>query len=125
MKRKNKKILNKKMTFYLVIFGVISILFLYMYQTVTVDLLMRDLHTLQRQKQLLLSETNRLEGQVEKLSNIDRIPKLAAERYNMVPNNDKVLVLKMSGSKELEKAKKQFARRFNQKRKKINLAGVQ
>jgi len=113
------------MTFYLIIFTIISVLFLYMYQTVTVDLLMRDLHTLQRQKQLLLSETNRLEGEVEKLSNIDRIPKLAAKRYQMVPNNDKILIIKMRGAKELEKVKKQFARRFNRKHKKVNLAGVQ
>ena len=123
MKQKNtsrKKQLINRATAFLVLFGVVLLFSVKMYQTFTVDLLMKDLLVLQKQKMNLEHETSRLEAEVSRLKNIDRINKIAKEKLGLVSNTEKLLVLQMHDAKDMKK----LAKKYDSKTKKLNLAGV-
>ncbi len=119
-KTKKKNILGRAYGFGL-IFVIVSIVFLKMYQMFTVDLIMKDMMTLRQQKIKLESETARLETEVSRLKNIDRIGEIARTKLNMIRNKEErpVLVLK-----DYEQMKK-LAQKYSVQKKTLNLAGVQ
>lgn len=123
MKQKNtskkKQFLNRA-TAFLVLFGVVFLFSAKMYQTFTVDLLMKDLLVLQKKKMNLEHETSRLEAEVSRLKNIDRINKIAKEKLGLVNNTEKLLVLQMRDAKDMKK----LAKKYDSKTNKLNLAGV-
>ena len=117
---KKKKILGRAYGFGL-IFVIVIIVFLKMYQMFTVDLIMKDMMTLRQQKIKLESETARLETEVSRLKNIDRIGEIARTKLNMIRNKEERLVLEL---KDYSKMKK-LAQKYSVQKKTLNLAGVQ
>ncbi|MCD4691861.1 MAG: septum formation initiator family protein [Calditrichales bacterium] len=122
-KRKTDNRLSKRIYSILILFGLVLVISLKMYQVFKVDLLMKDLRSLEQQKKQLVSQTEKLEAEVDRLSNIDRIGKIAVEKYNLVNNTDEVIILQLDNFDEFKSLKKKFAER-NQKDKTYELAGV-
>ncbi len=120
---KKNKALKIKFYFFVSISAVILLLSMDMYQKFKIDLVMKDLHQLEERKKQLISETELLRSEVDRLKNIDRISKIAKEKLNLVNNSDKAVVIKINDLNELDKLKAKFANRRN-KEKKYNLAGV-
>lgn len=116
---KKKKFLNRA-TAFAILFGIVILFSVKMYQTFTVDLLMKDLLVLQKKKMNLEHETSRLEAEVSRLKNIDRINKIASEKLGLINNTEKLLVLQMSDVKDMQKLAKKYDSNLN----KLNLAGV-
>jgi cell division protein FtsL len=125
MKRKKSK--TKKKNFlgraygFGIIFVVVFIVFLKMYQMFTVDLIMKDMMTLRQQKIKLESETARLETEVSRLKNIDRISEIARTKLNMIRNNEDRPVLELKDYSQMKK----LAQKYSAQKKTLNLAGVQ
>jgi cell division protein FtsL len=122
-KRKTNNRLSKRIYSILILFGLVLVISLKMYQVFKVDLLMKDLRSLEQQKKQLVSQTEKLEAEVDRLSNIDRIGKIAVEKYNLVNNTDDVIILQLDNFDEFKSLKKKFAER-HQKDKTYELAGV-
>lgn len=115
--------LSKRIYSIFILFGLVLVISLKMYQVFKVDLLMKDLRSLEQQKKQLVSQTEKLKAEVDRLSNIDRIGKIAVEKYNLVNNTDEVIILQLDNFDEFKSLKKKFAER-NQKDKTYELAGV-
>lgn len=92
--KKNKPFL-KRVSSFMLLFGIVLVFFVKMYQMFSVDLNMKDLHGLEQQKKNLVSETAYLQAEVDRLKNIDRISKIAGADLDLVNNTEKVLVLKL------------------------------
>lgn len=107
-----------------ILFGIVFLLFLRVYQVYKVDMLMKDLHVLEQQKKKLLSDTEKAQAQVDRLKNIDRISKIVTEKYEMVSNTDKIVSLDLKGMDNLDQIRKEFVKRQYSDNKNIKLAGV-
>ena len=84
---------------------------------------MKDLHQLEERKKQLISETELLRSQVDRLRNIDRISNIAREKLNLINNADDAVVIQIDNLDEVDELKTKFANRRN-KEHKYNLAGV-
>jgi len=125
-KKQNKtKLIERKVTGLTILSVLVLIFFLKMYQTFSVDLLMKDIHVLEQQKRLLLSQTEELQAEVNRLSNIDRITRLAQQKFHLVNNTDKIYILNLKDGSHLRDLQESFARRRQNRQKRLNLAGVQ
>jgi len=67
--------------------AIVTVVAFYLYQSFQIDLIMRDLHGLHQEKQRLISETETLQAEVDRLSNIDRISKTAYEKFGLIFND--------------------------------------
>lgn len=121
-KKKNKTI-KLKFYFFISISAIILLLSVDMYQKFKIDLIMKDLHRLEERKKQLMSETELLRSQVDRLRNIDRISRIARDKLNLVNNTDDAIVIKIEGLDEVDELKTKFANRQH-KEKKYNLARV-
>lgn len=122
-KKKNKSPFKKKLIAMSIILSVVLTISLRMYQGFQVDLLMKDLHQLEQQKKKLLSKTNKLQAEVNRLKNVDRISRIAAQKFGLMVNNDPVTILTIEDYDELKNVQKNFAER-NKKKVRLNVAGV-
>jgi hypothetical protein len=95
-----------------------------MYLMFQVDLLMKDRRVLGRRYEMISGQTERLQAEVDRLSNIDRITRIARKEYNMINNSDENLAVKILDKDRLNSYKEDFANK-ERKSPKINLAGVQ
>ncbi len=95
----------------------------YLYQSFQIDLIMTDMHKLHQNKKQLLSETESLQAEVNRLANIDRISKIANEKFGLQFSDENQLVIKIDDVDNLEKIKEQFAQEEN-KIQKIKTAGM-
>jgi len=121
--KKKNRTLKIKLYFFVSISAVILLLSMDMYQKFKIDLIMKDLHQLEERKKQLLSETELLRSQVDRLRNIDRISGIAQEKLNLINNTDETIVIQIDGLDELDELKTKFANRRN-KDQKYNMAGV-
>ncbi len=122
-RNKSKGKLGSSILSLFLLFFMVLVISLGLYQTFQVDLLMQDLRKLEDERKNLLSETEQLQGEVDRLGNIDRIGKIASEKYHLVNNTDDVLVLELKDPDKLESLKRKFARR-SEKQEEYKLAGV-
>ena len=97
------------------IFVVVVVVGLYIYQAVTVDELAREIRVLEMQHRELLNAKANFEAEIEKLTNINRIEKMAKEKFGLINNANQIENL------EIEKYEKEREPVENQK---IQLAGV-
>ena len=105
--------------------GFIVILFsVYLYQSFQIDLIMKDMHQLVQQKKQLMSETESLQAEIDRMSNIDVVSKIAQEKFGLEFSREQFLVLKIDEPDDLHSMKQQFARE-EQKIEKIKTAGIQ
>jgi cell division protein FtsL len=98
----------------LIVFGVIA---LYQYQAFKIDLLARELRQLELKKESLLNETNTLKVKIDQLTHINRVEKLARQRYGLYlgGNDFERLVIKEYQDKKERKWDKDKA---------VHMAGV-
>ena len=109
MKKKNNNKLNRTVVSVLSL-GIIVVFFsMYLYQSFQIDFIMKDLHQLHQQKKQLLSETESLHAEIDRLSNIDVISKMAREKYGLEFSREQFLVVKIDDSDDLYAIQKQFA----------------
>jgi len=107
-----------------VLFAVIFFISLRMYQGFQIDLLMKELPQLEEKKNNLLHSTEKLRSEVERLKNIDRITKIARDKLGLVPNEDKVSLLRLKDYNEFADIKRGFGKKKKQQQK-YQVAGVQ
>lgn len=124
MKKKNSENrLAKKSVQLLIPLALGALLFGYLFQSVGIELNKKEMHALYLQKKQLLSETAMLQAEVDRLSNVDRIARIAREKYGLVFNNGPSVVVKMEQGQELQKLKNSFAQK-DMPKPKIKTAGV-
>ncbi|MEJ2543025.1 MAG: hypothetical protein P8Y99_03065 [Calditrichaceae bacterium] len=121
--KKKNKTLKIKFYFFVTISALILLLSIDMYQKFKIDLIMKDLHQLEERKKQLMSETELLRSQVDRLKNIDRISKIAKDKLNLINNTDEAAVIQIDDLDEVDELKVKFANRRS-KEQKYNLAGV-
>ena len=124
MIKKNNNKLNSTVVSVLSL-GIIVVFFsVYLYQSFQIDLIMKDLHQLHQQRKQLLSETESMQAEIDRLSNIDVISKVAREKYDLEFSREHFLVVKIEDSNDLHALQKQFAQE-GKKIEKIKTAGIQ
>lgn len=103
---------------------IVALVSVYLYQSFQIDLIMKDMHKMHQVKQKLISETESLQAEVGRLSNIDVISKAAREKFDLHFSREQIMVIRIDDSDDLNFIKRQFA--LNDKNKqKINAAGIQ
>ena len=121
--KKKNKTLRIKFYFFISISAIILLLSMDMYQKFKIDLIMKDLHRLEEKKKQLLSETELLRSEVNRLRNIDRISGIARDKLGLINNTDEAAVIEIDGIEKVEELKTEFANKRS-KEQKYNLAGV-
>lgn len=123
MRKKSNNKLNNTVVSVLSL-GIIVVFFsVYLYQSFQIDLIMKDLHQLHQQKKQLLSETESLQAEIDRLTNIDVISKMAGEKYGLQFSREQFSVIKIDDSDALSAIQKQFAQE-DMKIEKIKTAGI-
>lgn len=120
---KAKKMSNKIFSVFF-LSTIVILISVYLYQSFQIDLIMKDLHSLQLTKERLMSETETLQGKVDRLSNIDRVSKIAQDKFNLEFSEDKPQVIKIEDGGNLAAIKKKFDKEED-KIHNIKSAGIQ
>jgi len=97
------------------IFIVVMVVGLYIYQAVTVDELAREIRMLEFQHRELQNDKASFEAEIEKLTNINRIEKMAKQKFGLINSADQIENL------EIKKYEQEPEQLENQK---IQMAGV-
>ncbi len=89
-----------------------------------VDLLMKDIRSLEVQKSQLLSEREKVRVQVKRLQNIDRIGQIAEQKLSLVNDPEPLQTMRLENFAELNHFKKAFAAKKGNTNKTYSLAGI-
>jgi cell division protein FtsL len=103
---------------YLRILGVVVVIGMYQYQSIQIDILAREIRSLELKRNQLTSENTTLQVKIDQLTHINRIEKLAREKFGLISPGRKMekLVMKpYSGDKEIP---------LKNQEKNMQLAGV-
>jgi len=103
---------------YLRILGVVIVIGAYQYQSIQIDILAREIRSLELRRNQLVSENTTLHVQMDQLTHINRIEKLARDKFGLIAPGRKMekLVMKpFSHDKDIPLKKQE---------KNIQLAGV-
>jgi cell division protein FtsB len=101
---------------YLRILVVVIFVGFYQYQSIQIDILARDIRSLELKRNQLVNENASLQVSIDQLTNINRIAKLASERYDLIAPGqkmEKLVISTFSRDKERQGEKE-----------KLKLAGV-
>lgn len=103
---------------YLRILIVVSVVGLYQYQSIQIDILAREIRSLELKRNQLVNKKATLQVQIDQLTHINRIEKLAREKHGLVASGRDIgqLVIKKYDSEV------KFSDKINQE--KIKLAGI-
>jgi len=104
---------------YLRILGVVIIIGAYQYQSIEIDILAREVRSLELKRNQLVSENTALQVQIDRLTHINRIEKLANQKFGLVASGTQLerLVIKPFSHVPFDYPEQQ--------KKKLKLAGVQ
>jgi cell division protein FtsL len=80
---------------YLRILVVVIIIGAYQYQSIQIDILARDIRSLELKRNQLINETTSLQVQIDQLTHINRIEKLAREKFGLIAPGRKMEKLVM------------------------------
>jgi cell division protein FtsL len=69
---------------YLRILGVVVVIGIYQYQSIQMDILARDIRSLELKRNQLRNENSTLQVHIEQLTHINRIEKLAREKFGLI-----------------------------------------
>jgi cell division protein FtsL len=86
---------------YIRIIVVVVAIGLFQYQSIQIDILAREIRTLELKKKQLIDERSMLRVEIDRLTHINRIEKLAREKYGLVSSGDdmkRLVVKKYDGS---------------------------
>jgi hypothetical protein len=100
---------------YLRIIAVVGVIGLFQYQSIQIDILAREIRSLELTKKQLLNEKAVLQVDIDRLTHINRIEKLAKEKFGLISSSEDIsrLVVKKFESDHSETANE------------LKLAGVQ
>ena len=117
-KRPLLKILLWPFKSYLRILGVVIIIGAYQYQSIEIDILAREVRSLELKRNQLVSESTTLQVQIDRLTHINRIEKLANQKFGLVASGNQLekLVIKPFTHLPFDY--------LEQQKKKLKLAGV-
>ncbi len=73
---------------YLRIIGVVVVIGLFQYQSIQIDILARETRSLELKKKQLLNERSLLQVEIDRLTHISRIEKLAREKYGLISSSE-------------------------------------
>lgn len=124
MRKKNNNKLNSTVVSVLSLGFIVVVFSIYLYQSFQIDLIMKDLHQLHQEKKQLISETASLQSEIDRLSNVDVIAKIAKEKFGLEFSREHFSVVKIDDFDDLHSIKKQFAQE-EKKIEKIKTAGIQ
>jgi cell division protein FtsB len=80
---------------YLRILVVVIIIGAYQYQSIQIDILARDIRSLELKRNQLVNETTSLQVSIDQLTHINRIEKLAREKFGLIAPGRKMEKLVM------------------------------
>jgi len=80
---------------YLRILGVVVVIGIYQYQSIQVDILAREIRSLELKRNQLVSEITTLKVNIDQLTHINRIEKLAREKFGLIAPGRKMEKLVM------------------------------
>lgn len=80
---------------YLRILGVVIVIGAYQYQSIQIDILAREIRSLELRRNQLVSENTTLHVQMDQLTHINRIEKLAREKFGLIAPGRKMEKLVM------------------------------
>lgn len=69
---------------YLRILGVVVVIGIYQYQSIQMDILARDIRSLELKRNQLRNDNTTLQVHIEQLTHINRIEKLAREKFGLI-----------------------------------------
>jgi cell division protein FtsL len=99
---------------YLRILAVVFVIGLYQYQSIQIDILARKIRNLELQRNQLVNKKSALQVEIDQLTNINRIEKIAAEKFKLHAAGKDLKHLIIPGYNKIDKEKKE----------EIKLAGV-
>ena len=73
---------------YLRILIVVAVIGLYQYQSIQIDILAREIRSLELKRSQLINKKATLEVQIDQLTHINRIEKLAKEKFGLVASGN-------------------------------------
>jgi cell division protein FtsB len=103
---------------YLRILAVVIFIGFYQYQSIQIDILAREIRSLELKQSQLVNGNNTLQVQIDQLTHINRIEKIAHEKFGLVAGGEsieKLVIEPYSPQKEKEQ---------EQQTEKIKLAGI-
>jgi len=118
---KTGKILPKVLSL-IILFGIILTVAARQYMIFKIDLLLSDIPKLEQRVNDLKSKTESRQAAVNRLSNIDRITRIAGEQLHMVPNSEQPLVIRFDDSPEAKTFRK--SELMERRRERLEIAGV-
>ncbi len=93
------------------VFGLIITAFaLYVHQSTQIELIMQETHMLYEQRRVLISETETLQAQVSRLSNVDRISAIAGKEFGLVFDDGARPLVKLNNSRPYETLRDEWRR---------------
>ena len=90
---------------YIRIILVVGVIGLFQYQSIQIDILAREIRTLELKKKKILDERAILQVEIDRLTHINRIEKLAREKYGLVSSGEemkRLIVKKFDGPDKSE-----------------------
>ena len=103
---------------YLRILAVVIFIGFYQYQSIQIDILARDLRSLELRRNQLTNGNTALRVKIDQLTHINRIEKIAREKFDLISSGksmEKLVIEPYSPKKEVEQAEQM---------EKVKLAGV-
>ena len=73
---------------YIRIIIVVAVIGLFQYQSIQIDILARDIRTLELKKKELLNEKAVLQVEIDRFTHINRIEKLAKEKFGLISSGE-------------------------------------
>ena len=91
---------------YLRIMAVVVVVGLYQYQSIQIDILARDIRSLELKRNQLVNENKTFKVNIDQLTQINRIEKLAREKFGLIASGtklEKLIIEPFSPDKDIQK----------------------
>ncbi len=103
---------------YLRILAVVIFFGIYQYQAIKIDILARDIRSLELKRNQLVNGNTTLQVHIDQLTNINRIEKLAYEKFGLIAagqKREKIVIKSFNPEKDLQ---------LDEQKERLKLAGV-
>ncbi len=75
---------------YIRIIAVVAVIGLFQYQSIQIDMLARDIRSLELKKKQLLNERAFLQVEIDRLTHINRIEHMARNKYGLIASGEEI-----------------------------------
>ena len=124
MSKKKKNNAQQWFIRFTLLFGVVLLVSLKLYIHFQVDLLNKDIRSLEVQRNQLLSEREKMRAEVKRLQNIDRISRIAGQQLSLINDPEPVHTIRLENFNKLDHFKKEFAARKSKTSQTYSVAGI-